>query len=159
MSPIVAFAHCVCGIKLPLLSSQLPASNTTWLLCGDLSPPIHPFSPSFFFFFTLCHSTSHLIVYLCPVGLSHYLSLVSTTAPPFFLSSEKKDALLSSSSTVTEGKGGGSEEFLKQEQSQYRENEMTSASKENQTGLTHKAQSMIYFCNDCFSVSHSLLTS
>lgn len=47
MTPIVAFAHCVCGIKLPLLSSQLPASNTARLLYGDLPPPILPFSQSF----------------------------------------------------------------------------------------------------------------
>lgn len=153
MTPIVAFAHCVCGIKLPLLSSQLPASNTTWLLCGDLPPPIHPFSPSFFF--SLCViQPLILIVYLCPVALSHYLSLVSTTAPPFFLSSENKAALLSSSSTVKEGKGGGWEESLKRERSQYRGDEMTPASKENQIGLTHKAQSMMHFFND----NESLLT-
>ena len=47
MTPIVAFAHCVCGIKLPLLSSQLPASNAARLLCGDLPPPVLPFSQSF----------------------------------------------------------------------------------------------------------------
>lgn len=58
MTPIVAFAHCVCGIKLPLLSSQLPASNTTWLLCGDLPPPIPPLFLRLSL--SLCRSPSHL---------------------------------------------------------------------------------------------------
>ncbi len=95
MTPIVAFAHCVCGIKLPLLSSQLPASNTTWLFCGDLPPPV------FSVLLSLCVIHPLIsIVYLCPFGLSHSLLLDSTTAPPFFPSSENKPAPLSSSCTV-----------------------------------------------------------
>lgn len=78
MTPIVALAHCVCGIKLPLLSSQLPASNTAWLLCGDLPPPILPFSPSFSLSFTLSSQlfTSVLSVCLAPSYLFLQLPLL-----------------------------------------------------------------------------------
>lgn len=74
MTPIVAFAHCVRGIKLPLLSSQLPASNTARLLGGDVPPPVLPSSPFLHLSPFLCVIHPLIsIVYLCPFGLSHSL--------------------------------------------------------------------------------------
>lgn len=84
----MAFAHCVCGIKPPLLSSQLPASNTTWSLCGDLPPPILPFSPVLLVFPPQCHSAPKQF---SAIILDLFLSLLATLSqrPPTYNQSSK----------------------------------------------------------------------
>lgn len=88
--PLWRFPHCVYEIKLPLLSRQLPASNTTWLLWGDHPPPILPIF-SIHLFFPLC--VILLNCYHHPFGLSFLLTLLSTNTPPFIPSWENKPVL------------------------------------------------------------------
>ena len=156
MTPIVAFAHCVCGIKLPLLSSQLPASNSSVEL--SLLPSSLFLSLFLSLSFTLSSQlfTSVLLVYLAPSALILQLPLLSSP------SCENKPALLSSSCTVR--KDGRKASFFGREL-WFKKwgDEMIPAAKENQRPKrgkwtdTYGTQAWLTL-HDCFSMPESFLS-